>query len=540
MDNGFAQTTALGFSRLGESHIKGAMAAFRRAMVIEPAQAIGSYGAGFCELRASNWRDATRLLSWAAKAVHRETPTRVSAEIHIALGHCRKSRGLGAGGRRCFRRATVVEPANAQIYYNHSNCLEGLAGDGFGPRLAKWAVTLAPGSANHWNNLGRSLPVEAAAGASMIPYRRALALNPIHPHAWNNLGNSYKRGNQLRPAIRCFRRAHLIDPTNERALLDLGRNLLLLENLADGWRFLEAPWRARGLQPRDGSFSLPVWDGSHLAGGRLLIWSEEKIGEEIMFSTMLKDVAQRAGPVTLLCNPRIARLLREAMPEIDVRGWAEGMPPPILPGSHAACYPLEFVGRFVRRSISEFPPAKPLLMPAKESTDVANNAPNRPARATVGLHWRSINPLVGTFKSIPLRDFGPILSTPGLDFVSLQYGPVSDEIALVREIHGNAPRAPVGIDQLSDMDAFTDLVTSLDLVISISGTSAHVAASLGRPTWVLLPQGPGLSWFWFEDRNTSPWYPNCRLYRQTGVGSWRDVVENVSRDLREWVVAFSA
>lgn len=539
MSSGFAQTTALGFSLLGKSQFDDALTAFRRAMLIRPDRVVGIYGAGFCELRRSNWPIATSLLQRSAVAVGAETTSRIIAEIHIALGHCLKSTGQRADASRCFRRASIIEPANPQIYFNHSNCFDDPSDLRFRAYLARWAATAAPGSADYWNDLGLVLAGDGSLGPSLLAYRRALALSPEHRHAWNNLGIHHKRIDQTRAAIACFRRARRIDPTNEQVLANLGRNLLLIGDLADGWGCLEAPWRARGLQPRDGSFSLPVWDGAPLAGGRLLLWSEEKIGEEIMFSTMLEDVTRRAGPVTLLCDPRIAGLLSRAMPGITVKGWADGAPPPVVPDDYAACYPLEFVGRFVRRRFSDFPRTRALLASSVLRQERAVGAVAESVRPAVGLHWRSINPLVGDYKSIPLVDWGPVLSVSGIDFVSLQYGRVSPEIAEAHGLHGNAPEIPGGIDQLVDMEAFNDFVAGLDLVISISGTSAHVAGGLGRPTWILLPRGPGLSWFWFEDRADSPWYPHCRLYRQTTVGDWRSVLERAGHDLEIWRDGFA-
>ncbi|MDA9975778.1 hypothetical protein N9F34_03000 [Alphaproteobacteria bacterium] len=363
-------------------------------------------------------------------------------------------------------------------------------------------------------------------------YRRALILDPAHPHGWNNLGITHKRKNELAPGIDCFRRALAIHPRNDQALSNLGRNLLLTEQLVEGWECLEAPWRSQGLQPRSGSFSLPVWDGSNLRGRRLLLWSEEKIGEEIMFSTILDEIRKRSSLVTLLCNPRIAGLLSRALPLIDVKGWTGGVPTALVLEDYAACYPLEFVGRFVLRSFQDFPVPTPLLISDVGDGSIGHARVGR--RPRVGLHWRSTNPLVGDYKSIPLRDWGPVLSVSGIDFVSLQYGSVGGEIAEAQELHGAAPTALVGIDQLVDMEAFTDVVSTLDLIISISGTSAHVAGGLGRPTWLLLPCGPGLSWFWFEKRNTSPWYVNCVLYRQNAVSIWNDVIEKVGRDLEIW------
>ena len=123
-----------------------------------------------------------------------------------------------------------------------------------------------------------------------MAYRRASILSPGHHHVWNNLGILHKHKDQLRLGVRCFQCARYVDPSNEGAVLNLGRNELLLGNFLDGWRHLEEPWRKKGLQPRDGAFKLPIWDGSHLAGGQLLLWSEEKIGEEIPLTGEHKNV----------------------------------------------------------------------------------------------------------------------------------------------------------------------------------------------------------------------------------------------------------
>jgi Flp pilus assembly protein TadD len=521
----FQRDLSLGFSHLDASRPASAAGAFRRAVLSAPVEMMALYGAGFAALRGGDRQTAVRLLSWAWMAARRGTAPRLQAETLLALGHCLRSEGQEDRARSCLRRAVLLDPANAQAHTNLAGVLVGAEH----LRALRRALTATPGASDYWNRLGLARLDAKSADAAEAAYRRALVLQPGHRHAWSNLGILHKLADELRLTIRRFGQARMIDPGNREAVLNLGRNLLLTGAMAEGWARLEEPWRAAGLQPRDGAFTLPVWDGLPLNGGRLLLWSEEKIGEEIMFSTLLDDVARRAGPVTLLCDPRIAGLLGPALPGIAVKGWASGTPPPVRIDDFAACYPLEFVGRFVRDSISDFPSPKPLL----RCPPIARSGRARPR---VGLHWRSVNPFVGDWKSVPLADWGPVLSVPGVDFVSLQYGDVADEVAAAQQALGAAPAIPEGIDQISDMAGFTEFVAGLDLVICVSSTTAHVAGSLGIETWILLPKGPGLSWFWFEDRADSPWYPNCRLYRQAEVGQWRAVLQRVGRDLGAWRV----
>ena len=537
MNARFAEFSNLGFAELSKSCFVEAVAAFQRAAIFQPDQAISLYGAGFGAVRQSRWRDGLRLISRAAVALSVDVSPRLVAEVHITRGYCQKALGSLREGAMSYRRAAVSEPSNQQIYFNLANTLGDLGEHDAAARTALCAAVVEPGLSRNWNTAGRFLAEAHSLPSARCAYRRALVLEPGHEHAWNNLGILHKRRDCLVAALRSFSHAHRIDPKSEQVLANLGRNLLLTGDLAKGWERLEAPWKSRGFAPREDTFRLPIWEGNHLQGRRLLVWSEEKIGDEILFATMLEEARQRAGALSLLCNPRIAGLLGRALPLVEVRGWDGVGEPPVDLASHAACYPLEYVGRFLRRSFADFPPPVPLLTPSAHVEAGGDDGAQggKPFRLPrVGIHWKSINPLIGDYKTLPLVEWAPILSSPGIDFISLQYGAVTDDIAEVQRIHGVGPRIPVGVDQIADVEGFVNYVASLDLVLSVAGTTAHVSGGLGRPTWLLLPRGPGLSWFWFEKHAASPWYARCRLYRQSVVGSWRGAVEEVCRDLADW------
>ena len=69
----------------------------------------------------------------------------------------------------------------------------------------------------------------------------------------------------------------------------------------------------------------------------------------------------------------------------------------------------------------------------------------------------------------------------------------------------------------------------MDLVISIDNSTAHLAAALGVPAWVLLPYAP--DWRWLQERIDSPWYPAMRLFRQQAIGDWQSVLRQVEAAL---------
>ena len=84
-------------------------------------------------------------------------------------------------------------------------------------------------------------------------------------------------------------------------------------------------------------------------------------------------------------------------------------------------------------------------------------------------------------------------------------------------------------DDLHDFSDTAALTELLDCVVTVDTSVAHLAAALGRKTWILLPNDP--DWRWLLNREDSPWYPTVKLYRQPVSGDWFTVFTKVREDL---------
>jgi hypothetical protein len=102
---------------------------------------------------------------------------------------------------------------------------------------------------------------------------------------------------------------------------------------------------------------------------------------------------------------------------------------------------------------------------------------------------------------------------------------------------------PFVLDAAPDITDFADsaaLVAQLDLVISVDTAVAHLAGSLGKPCWVMLP-ALGLDWRWVRGRMDSPWYPRTmRLFRQAEPGQWAPVVEQIAAACLDAAAGYAA
>jgi ADP-heptose:LPS heptosyltransferase len=91
------------------------------------------------------------------------------------------------------------------------------------------------------------------------------------------------------------------------------------------------------------------------------------------------------------------------------------------------------------------------------------------------------------------------------------------------------PRVLQIADAQSDLADAAALCDSVDLVISVDTSLAHLSAALGRKTWILLPFNA--DWRWLLERDDTPWYPTVRLYRQSRPGDWNSTLHRVRADL---------
>jgi ADP-heptose:LPS heptosyltransferase len=89
--------------------------------------------------------------------------------------------------------------------------------------------------------------------------------------------------------------------------------------------------------------------------------------------------------------------------------------------------------------------------------------------------------------------------------------------------------------ELTDLVETAALLSCLDVMITVDTSVAHLAAALGRPTWILLPYDP--DYRWLLGRDDSPWYPTARLFRQSKTRDYATVLDRVRGELETLISA---
>lgn len=422
--------------------------------------------------------------------------------------------------------AAVLAPASQLIWSNLGVCLDS-AGR-LQDAIAAYEKSLAAGAENALvlSNYAKALNDTGRHDEALRMVWRVIELEPDFADAHTNEGVALFGLGDIPSAVASLRRAVALAPHNALAHFSLAIVLLTLGELEEGWR--EYAWRWHTGQWAKRPHSQREWGGEE--DGALLVWSEQGLGDEILQAGLVGDIADRPGGLVWEVDARLIPLLRRTYPQVTFTARAEAAP-------------ADF-GTYVKYQISALDLAPRLRPPAGAFPHRRGYLQPDPARVAqiraqlglaageklIGISWRSHNARFGAKKSCPLAEWAPVLATPGARFVDLQYGDTAAERAAAPF---DLPHVD-GLDLTQDLDGLAALISLCAYVITVSNTTAHLAAALGVQTWILASRGGTRFWYWgAEHKQKTPWYPTAHIIRQEA--DWAATMELTARDLN-WLL----
>lgn len=501
---------------------------------------------------------------WAAalplyqRVLHR-APAHFDA-LHLA-GLLLHQTGHSAQGAEWMRRAVALRPASAVARSNLGLALMALNEPA--AALAEFDVALSHQGtyAKAHRNRGDALQQLRQFSAAVSSYDCALALQPDDAPTWVNRGHALVRAGRLDDALVSQEQAVALEPGNaqqtrelgvmlrelgqhERALAfleqaqrlqddpreryTLGLYHLFLGHLERGWLLLGARWQLPEHSQEVERFPQAPWPGlapGSRGEGLLVVWGEQGLGDQILFLGMLPSLLARVADVAVAVEPRLVPLVARSFPQVQ----AVPLNDPVLDRPAQFQAPLSALGPVFRGGWDDFADTRsPYLQADPQRVQVLRARLGNGERPVVGLSWNSHNPRLMAQKSLPLLQWGPILQLPGHRFVDLQYGDTTAERAAAMDVLGADVEHLDDVDNTADIDALAALVCACDVVVTVSNTTAHLAAALGRPVLLMLPRARGLLWYWQDQGERNPWYPSVRIFRQTQAGEWGDVLRQVA------------
>ncbi len=372
---------------------------------------------------------------------------------------------------------------------------------------------------------------------AILAYRRAIEISPDNSEAYNNLGASLHAQGDLGKSVQAYNQAITTNPQFAEGHKNLGMLLLQKGDFEKGWELCEWRWLCKDFPFEHRNFPQPSWDGSSLNGRSILVWAEQGVGDEIMFASILADLLQMKANIMVECDSRLVPLFQRSFPKIQFFPRQNLPDTKLLDTDITYQIPMGSLGRWLRPNVDSFrQKANSYLQACPEKTSALREKYKKLAdsKLLIGISWKSANQYTGKDKSTLLDDWTSILSQQDCYFINLQYGNVGREI---KEYCADKNNVFMYVEEeiapLESLDDFAAQASALDLIISTSNTTVHMAGALGKSVWTLLPYIP--DWRWMLDQEDTLWYPKMKLFRQHKIGDWSGVFTQVKMALEHYV-----
>ena len=467
------------------------------------------------------------------------------------LGVAYHGRGLFQEAIEALQNAIKLQAGYAEAHFNLGNVF--LDQEEWSRAIVSYenAINIKPDYSKALNNLGSAFQHDGKFDQAVDAFEKTLSINPNNAAAHNNKALALQDNGRYQDALKSCQRAIALDTNYSEAFKNLGNILVDLARLDEaeaaykkalsinsnfpevtkalgllklrqhaffeGFRFYESRWntkRGNGVEPK---FSKPRWSGEDES--TVLIWAEQGIGDEIMFSSMIPDAQKICSSLIVQCDGRLKPLFeRSFSSSIKYVNKSD-----IIPESHFDFQvPFGSLGAFLRKAKSDFQEAsRGYLLHQADQAELLNYELTRLTQKKyfVGISWKSASVVDGAHtRSLSLKELATCLNRPDVQLVNLQYGDVKEELLELKHGSGidiiNLPQ----INTFTDIDGLASLMAACDEVVSVDNVTVHLAGALGVKIRVLLPFNS--DWRWGVNESSSYWYNSVALVRQKTPKDW--------------------
>ena len=465
-----------------------------------------------------------------------EQDTNVNWALQMQLGIIAKQRGdLDTAAMR-FRRVLAAIPQYSdthpwpEAHWHLAQILMAQKRHDEALHLMEELLTINPNIPEGFGQLGHILYLLNRKNEAVDAYERAFALSTnSSPMAAQSLAYAYLDLRDWERASNYLDIAVQLNPGSSELKRCRAFHSLRMSDYDKGWpQFAEMlceiddPTNPQGVQHlRRQLGTEKLWCGANLTGKRLLIWCEHGLGDCLMMARYVPRIHQYFGDchITLLAPEALCRLFAASNmgDVIDLHSYPNG--PNFDYDAHCSIMSLPHIFHSV--GYREIPSTVPYVSIPQDAVKQWQHKLSELKEIKIGLIWAG-NPKneKDALRSLQLTDYAPLFEVSGLTFISLQKGTPASQIS-----DAKLQIQDLMADCLDMLDTGA-LIQSLDLVISVDTSVAHLAGALAKPIW-LLNRYEG-EWRWGIDREDSVWYPTMRIFNQHSPENWAIIIKEMA------------
>ena len=424
----------------------------------------------------------------------------------------------------CFKKAITINSKYLEGYNNLGAIYNQLGEYENAIKYSNLCIKIYSNDVKSYHNLAYAFANIGKQKKAIELYNKAIDLDPKFVASYFNLGNIYYVQEKFEEAIKFYKKAININPLYFAPRIKLSHILLMLLRFDEG--FKEYEWRIKN-KPinvyQDLKLKSNLWNGENLNGKKILILSEQGIGDTIQFARYVYELKEKYKVEIIF---RINKNLIHFFDDSKIKIISNQIR---IPQHNYHIFLMSLPKYFYQREqklLNQYyyiKKNKKIFSHWQKKLSIIKTP-------KIGINWQGSTLFrLDKTRSIPLILFESLFEIPGIEFISLQKDIGEKQIAKFKyknKLHNFAHYVDIGENSFEDT---IEIIRNLDLVISPDSAIAHLSSTLGIKTWILLPKSP--SWRWFLKRNTTPWYRNTRLFRQKKSNDWMQVIKKIKATL---------
>jgi len=484
-----------------------------------------------------------RAAAWAHEmiAINPDDPSRVDIGLRLLHGVEREE-----GTDPIWDKVQKQFPLIPVLHYNRALFMQQNNEHADSLDHARRAVLVAPEYHKAYNLIGMATAVAERRDLGIRYCRMGATVSPASGSYWLNIGTFHRAQGNLRGAIDSFQAAGRDETKKHESQFNLAITNLMIGELHRGFGLYESRWGVKDFPSPRRSFRHPIWQGPQQQPQRtIVVYMEQGMGDEIMFSYYLPYLIKDCHKVVLDCDERLVDLFQRSFPEVEAvprskQGDPRTREPDVrnkVPIGHVAQYYVVEVKEDIRNNYRDYlqrglrRPPRLTVDPDKLEYWRAHLKARFGDRKVIAVSWRSsLHNRLRDQQYVAIEDLASSLGD-GVGVVNLQYSFIEEEhdglVDLGRR-NGFDFHTPRQIDLKDDLDDIMAILQLCDAVVTPLISLAWMAGAVGTPTWVYRAAPELRTWHMFGTPFV-PYAPSIKLFFRDPKDSWEKVSGAIRR-----------
>ena len=435
---------------------------------------------------------------------------------------------------KIFEKAILINSNYPDSYNNLGKCFYELENLELAFQNFKKAFRINPQFDLAIINIANVLSLKDKNITAINFYNKALKINPSKIELYSNITICYCRLKDLENAKKNYSKASNLLPKDYDLHLSFAYLLLYYKQYSKAWKLFDS----RLSIPRIKKMNLThdvvkdklIKEDYIKETDKLLIIREQGVGDEILFSSIYNNLLEKFKNVKIETDIRLKKIFKRSFKKniFYSSGYFSSNKKEIN-NFDKIIYAGSLTKHF-RKKEENFTGLPYLTSNEKKDTEIKNQIIKLGSKSKIGISWKSVVNIYGKLKSLQIKDFEPIFSK-NRTVINVQYGEVLDEINRANK-KGMDIFTFKEIDLFNDFDSCLSILKNLDVFVTVSNSTAHIAGALGVPTIVICPKKASTYYYWDYDNSLTPWYKSIRIIKfKNSIKNTMNEVNKIINDL---------